>query len=425
MIVRSARPVDLEMPLSGFADFITPLEHFFVRTHVYAPAVTLADWRLRVEGAVSNPLALSMEELKRFPATELVGVLECAGNGRAFYEPPVAGIQWRHGAVGNGRWRGARLADVLKKAGVNPAATEVVFDGADVPLGTMPDFQRSVPLKKALDPATLLAWDMNGEALPTQHGFPLRAVIPGWAGDCWVKWITGIRVVNAEFDGFWMRSAYRYPERLAAPGAAVAPEATRAVTSLRIKSVIAAPENGAVVQVGKPLVISGTAWSGDTGPVAAVEISVDNGRAWKSTRLGGQSTRFGWRLWDFSWTPSSPGYQTVLARARDAAGNVQPMSQEWNPSGYLWNVVPRIALDVRDRVEPVPGSSSLAPSEPMPAEVRRVCGSCHEDDLIRQQRLTPAQWGRELDKMANWGAPVTSDNRASILEYLSRLGRVE
>src|SRR5262249_45685188 len=160
---------------------------------------------------------------------------------------PVAGLQWTTGAVGNGRWRGVRLADLLQRAEIRNGAVEVVFDGADVPIGTMADFQRSIPIKKALHPNTILAYDMNGETLPIKHGFPLRAVVPGWAGDSWTKWLTTIRVVTEEFSGFWMKNAYLYPKKPAAPGTVVAPEAMVPVTSLRVKSSIAFPENGARV----------------------------------------------------------------------------------------------------------------------------------------------------------------------------------
>src|SRR5262249_25034979 len=152
MISRSVRPEDLEMPLAGFGDYITPAEHFFVRSHVYVPQVSPTASRLAVDGHVASPLSLSLDELRRMPSVELVGVLECAGNGRAFYDPPVAGLQWQYGAVGNARWRGVRLADLLKQAAMKAGAVEIFFDGADVPLGTMADFRRSIPLKKALDP---------------------------------------------------------------------------------------------------------------------------------------------------------------------------------------------------------------------------------------------------------------------------------
>src|SRR6202167_1560804 len=172
MITLSPRPIDLEMPVDGFVDEITPVDHFFVRSHTYIPEVTERDWKLVIDGLVERPLSLTLSDLKRFPRSELVGVLECAGNGRSFYSPTVAGAQWHFGAVGNARWSGVRLRDVLKKAGLKPGATQLLLDGADVPLGRMPDFQRTLAVEKGLHEDTLLAWEMNGRPLTAQHGFP-------------------------------------------------------------------------------------------------------------------------------------------------------------------------------------------------------------------------------------------------------------
>lgn len=416
MIVRSSRPEDLEMPAAGFLDFITPIERFFVRSHVSAPRVDLAAWRLNVDGHISTPLKLTLDDLQKMSSVELIGVLECAGNGRSFYDPPVAGLQWTNGAVGNARWRGVRLADVLRRAGVRTGAVDVLFDGADVPIGTMADFQRSIPLKKALHPDTLLAYAMNGATLPVKHGFPLRAVVPGWAGDCWTKWVTSVRVLNEEATGFWMKNAYLYPKKAAAPGSVVPPEGMTPVTSLRVKSVIAYPENGARVESGKRIIVRGAAWGGEKGPVTAVDVSADRGRSWRPARLTGQSSAFGWRLWEYPWTPADDGAQTLLARARDAAGDVQPLVPEWNPSGYLWNAVARVDLNT-------PAVSAAAPPEAPapPAFFRETCVTCHEEDVIRQQRLTRAQWDRELNKMTGWGARVRPEDREALLEYLMRI----
>ena len=420
MLVRSVRPEDLEMPLSGFSDYITPIEHFFVRTHVYVPSVNVNGWRLKVEGEVATPLTLAMEDLKKLPTVELVSVVECAGNGRGFYEPPVPGLQWTNGGVGNGRWRGVRLAHVLKRAGIKNSAKEILFDGADVPLGTMPDFQRSIPVKKALDGNTLLAYEMNGETLPVKHGFPLRVVAPGWASDSWVKWLTSIRVLDSEHDGFWMKSAYRRPGKPVAPGTAVPPEQMQPVTSLRVKSVIAAPLDAAQVANGKLVTIRGVAWGGDAGPVTAVDVSLDGGRSWKPATLHeDQRTPFGWRQWEFRWTPPQEAYYTILARARDAAGNTQAFDQEWDPSGYGWNVVPRVGVDV---VRELSGTSQ--PARPsglntaQPAAFKNACLVCHDDDVIRQQRLTRAQWDLEINKMTGWGAKVEAEDRDGLLDYL-------
>ncbi len=417
LIVRSARPEDLEMPTAGFADFITPVERFFVRSHVTVPKVDLAQWRLEVQGHVSTPLTLTMNDVRRMPSYELIAVLECAGNGRAFYDPPVPGVQWRNGAAGNGRWRGVRLADILQRAGVKAGAVEVLFDGADVPIGRMEDFQRSIPIKKALDSNTLLVYEMNGETLPVKHGFPLRAVVPGWAGDSWAKWVTSVRVLNEEFSGFWMKSAYLYPKQPVAPGAVVAAEAMTPVQSLRVKSVIAFPENGARVERGKRLLVRGAAWSGDVSRIVAVDVSTDAGRAWRPTRLKGEASAFGWRLWEYEWAPPDAGRHTILARARDSRGDVQPLVAPWNPSGYLWNGIARVDLNTGENVSSPPAT----PSEPSaPRLLRETCETCHEQDLIRQQRLTRAQWDRELNKMIGWGARVNADDREILLDYLLR-----
>jgi DMSO/TMAO reductase YedYZ molybdopterin-dependent catalytic subunit len=421
MVIRSVRPEDLEMPLEGFSDFITPLDRFFVRTHVYTPRIDLSEWRLQVDGHVDTPLTMTLEDVRRMPAVELVSVLECAGNGRGFYEPSVPGLQWGHGAVGNGRWRGVRLADVLRRAGLRASAKEVLFNGADVGLSTMPDFQRSIPVTKALDSSTLLAYEMNGETLPVNHGFPLRAVVPGWAGDSWMKWVTSISVLNREHDGFWMARAYRHPGRPVPPGAAIPPEQMQPVTSLRVKSVIAAPFDGSQVLNGQPVVVRGAAWSSDAGPVTAVDVSVDGGRRWMAARLqSNQQTRFGWRLWDLTWTPSREAYYTIYARATDRAGNTQPFDQEWNPSGYSWNVIPRVGVNVVDR-RSAEGTRPpvIAPAISPPPAFKETCVTCHEDDVIRQQRLTRAQWEAEINKMVGWGAKVRDQDRTALLDYLA------
>jgi DMSO/TMAO reductase YedYZ molybdopterin-dependent catalytic subunit len=420
MFVRSKRPEDLEMPPAGFADFITPVDHFFVRTHVSVPNVDIASWQLQVDGNVANPLMLSMRALRSMPSAEIVAVLECAGNGRAFFDPPVAGIQWTHGAVGNGRWRGVRLADVLRRAGIKEGTVEILFDGADVPIGTMADFQRSIPLAKALHPDTLLAYDMNGQPLPVKHGFPLRVIVPGWAGDSWMKWVTSVRVLSEPSTGWWMKNAYLYPRQPVAPGSTVPPDAMTPITSLRVKSVISFPSSSTALPVGKPIVIRGAAWSGDAGNVKDVSVSIDRGRTWKPARLTSPVTRFGWRLWEFAWTPSSEGQHVLLARASDSKGSVQPIVAEWNPGGYLWNAVARADVSVGGVAQIAAPSEPARLNEPAPQILQR-CVVCHDDDVIRQQRLTRAQWNREVDKMINWGARVTPEDREPLIDYLLRL----
>src|SRR6266436_1904850 len=415
MIVRSARPEDFEMPLDGFNTWITPTERFFVRTHVYTPKVDPAHWQLRVEGEVAQPLTLSLADLREFPRAELVSVLECAGNGRAFFRPTVAGLQWEYGSVGNARWTGARLVDVLKKAGYQASAREVLFNGADVPIGTMPDFVRAIPLAKVIHPDTLLAFEMNGQPLTPSHGFPLRVVAPGWAGDNWVKWLTNIEVRDKEFDGFFMKTAYRYPVRPVAPGAAVDPADMTPVHSLRPKSVIVSPVDGQTLAPGA-VKIQGAAWAGEY-PISSVEVSADSGRNWRPAKLGPDKAKYGWRFWETEWSAGRTGSYVIMARATDESGETQPLVEEWNPSGYLWNVAQQVRVEVgavptQPRVEQTPELPSFPP------QVKGACIGCHGEDMIAGQKLTRTQWERELDKMTRWGATVKPEDRGAIIEFL-------
>ena len=413
MITISPRPTDLEMPVDGFMDAVTPVEHFFVRSHTLVPAVNERDWKLEIDGLVERRLTLTLADLKRFPRSELVSVLECAGNGRSFYTPPVAGAQWHFGSVGSARWSGVRLSDVLKKAGLKPGASQLLLDGADVPLGKMPDFQRTVPVEKALHEDTLLAWEMNGKPLTAAHGFPLRLIAPGWAGDSWVKWLQHIEVLDHEFDGFWMKTAYRHPKNPVAPGTAVDPKDMVPVTDLNVKSVIARPEDWTRPGL---VTVQGVAWS-NAAPVTRVEVSVDAGSSWKQATLTGKASKYGFRQWTWSWRAEA-GQHTLISRATNSAGQQQPLQEEWNPNGYLWNVAqPRSVLvaDVRPAVPPISQPAEQTP----PDSYKAACFACHDEHMMRQQHLTRAQWDREVTKMTGWGAEVKPEQRDSLLDYLS------
>ncbi len=414
MIVLSSRPEDLEMPLDGFKDWITPIDRFFVRCHTYTPErPNLSEWKLKVDGVVNQALSLSMDDLKKLPRVELVSVLECAGNGRSFYQPRLPGAQWRFGSVGNGKWAGVRFKDVLEKAGLKDSARDILFDGADVPLGKMEDFRRTIPVKKALDPDTLLAFEMNGKPLPIEHGYPLRLIVPGWAGDSWVKWLQHIEVLDHEFEGFWMKTAYRHPAAHVEPGTAVDAAKMVPVTDLNVKSVIATP--GAWAKPGT-VRISGTAWSNNS-PVTGVEVSVDAGNTWKPAKLGKDQSRYAWRLWELDWK-AGEGKYTLMARAKNAAGQVQPLSQEWNPSGYLWNVAQPIAVEVSSK-QPAKTLPDEHKGVPHPPGYQAACLTCHDEGMMVQQHITRTQWDRETDKMVRWGAPLKPEEREGILKYLS------
>jgi sulfite oxidase len=413
MIVRSAKPGDIEMPLAGFKEWITPVDRFFVRAHTYLPErANPAEWKLKLDGVVNQPLELTLDDIKKLPRVELVGVLECAGNGRSFYKPRVAGTQWAFGSVGNARWVGARFRDVLARAGLKNSAQEILLDGADLPLAAMPKFQRTLPVAKALDPDTLLAYEMNGQPLTIEHGFPVRLIAPGWAGDSWVKWLQHIEALDHEFDGFWMKTAYRHPAHPVEPGSTVAPADMIPVTDLNVKSVIATPDRTA-----KPgrVRISGAAWS-NRSPVARVDVSVDGGQSWKPAKLGVNQRPYAWRLWELDWD-ASEGKHTLIARASNMAGQTQPLTEEWNPNGYLWNVAQPVEIEVSNHAPAA--ATAEAAGLPRPAGYQAACMACHDEGMMVQQRLTRPQWEREVNKMTGWGAQIKPEDREGILQYLS------
>jgi DMSO/TMAO reductase YedYZ molybdopterin-dependent catalytic subunit len=345
LIVRSLRPEDLETPVELFTTWLTPADLFYVRHHLYAPDLKAEEWRLKVDGEVSSPLTLTLDDLKKMPKISVTVTLECAGNGRAFMEPPVAGIQWEKGAVGTARWSGVRLADVLKKAGVRPTGKFVFFNGGDKSIGKTPDFIRQVPLDKAMHPDTVLAYEMNGEPLPKLHGFPLRVVVPGWEGAYAVKWLEHIAVSDRENDGFFVKTAYRYPTKRVAPGAAVDPKDMAPLTGLVVKSILSAPVDNSTVKVGSAVRVMGWAWAGESN-ITRVDISLDNGTTWIPARLGRDQARYAWRQFEYEWKASEVGSFLVMSRATDDKGRVQPVAAQWNPSGYLWNVIDRVRVNV-------------------------------------------------------------------------------
>ncbi len=346
LLVRSLRPPDYESPVALLDSWLTPIDHFYVRSHLpVPPGLDASTWTLTIDGEVNTSLTLGVEELRKMPATTIAVTLECAGNGRAFFEPPVAGIQWSKGAVGTARWTGVRMGDLLKRAGVRTSGRFVVMNGADRPVGTMPDFVRQLPIEKALHPDTLIAYDMNGQALPPIHGFPLRAIVPGWEGAYAVKWLTSLRLVDRESDSFWVTTAYRYPTKRVAPGAAVDPKDMAPLTGLVVKSLITRPLDGTTLAPGK-VEVAGFAWAGET-DIARVDISSDHGATWQPARLVGEQAKYTWRRFEASFEAAKAESYLIMSRATDANGRSQPISPPWNPSGYLWNAPDSVRIEVR------------------------------------------------------------------------------
>lgn len=346
MIVRSQRFLDLEMPPEYFNSWITPVPHFFVRNHMHEPSTLDAgEWRLSIGGEVETPLKLSLADLRKMEPHGVINTLECAGNGRALQQPHVPGIQWQKGAVGTARFSGPRLRDLLQRAGVKATGKHVMFRGLDEVPGRVPPFIRSIPLEKASDADTLVALRMNGAELAKHHGFPARALVPGWIGAASCKWLSEITVLEKEFDGNFMKPAYRRPNHPLKPGEAVNPDDARPLTSLNVKSVIASPADGSIARLHL-VKIHGAAWAGEA-DIVKVEVSTDAGTSWTPAKLEQDQAKYAWRLWSLSWKAPRAGDYTILSRATDSLGRTQPLTAEWNPSGYMYNAIDRVKINVQ------------------------------------------------------------------------------
>lgn len=347
LIVRAHEPRNLEFPLAALRDSIVPNEQFFVRSHFAVPEVNVKEWRLKVEGAVEKPLELTYEDLTKLPARKLTATLECAGNGRVHITPPVPGVQWGQGAVGNAEWTGVPLAALLTKAGLKDAAAEVLLEGTDKgQINTDPKspgpihFARSLPLEKAKKDEVLLAYRMNGEPLPASHGYPLRAVVGGWYGMASVKWLARIVVTDRPFQGFFQSLDYSYFERREGQ------PTLKPVTAIQPKAVLARPGLQDVIPAGKPYRVFGAAWAGEHA-VDKVEVSVDGGKTWAKAKLLGESKPVQWVLWEYEWEKPAAGQASLVARATDDQGRTQPPTRDPDRRNYMINHLVPTAVTVR------------------------------------------------------------------------------
>jgi DMSO/TMAO reductase YedYZ molybdopterin-dependent catalytic subunit len=330
LITRQKNPDNLEFPFASLERFLTPNEQFYVRTHFHVPELDAKTWRMKISGAVENPLEIDYDELRKMPSHTLTAILECSGNSRVFLKPPQSGIQWELGGVSNAEWTGVRLADVLQRAGVKKDAVEVILEGADkgalkppspASPGVIP-FARSLTLKKAQRPEVLLAYKMNGKALPAAHGAPVRAVVAGWYGMASVKWLTGIIVTERPFHGYFQTFMYTRWDRGESVPALVP------VREMQVKSEIARPVSREVVPAKSTYPVFGAAWSGES-QVTKVEISTDGGKSWNEAKLLDRPVPYTWRRWAYRWeTPEKTGRCVLMARATDASGQVQPMQRD-------------------------------------------------------------------------------------------------
>jgi DMSO/TMAO reductase YedYZ molybdopterin-dependent catalytic subunit len=345
-IVRGEDPLNLEMPFEKLGGFITPTKLFYVRTHFPIPKIDKQTWRLRVEGEVEKSFEISYDELVKMDSRKIPATLECAGNNRNFLEPKVKGVQWGLGAVSTAEWTGVVLSILLDRAIVRPSAHEVILEGAD---GGKPDdpkspagelkFAWSIPLEKAS--SVLLAYKMNDVDLPPEHGFPVRAIVPGWYGMASIKWLQRVIVTDQPFNGYFQTLDYAYWKRRG-------DIAVRApLSEMQIKAEIARPAEGEIVPANSNVRVHGAAWTSGC-EIAKVELSTDGGSTWSEATLIGESRLNAWRLWQFDWkAPAQPGKAKLIARATDSRGRTQPSEHDRDRGTYMINHLLPITVEVR------------------------------------------------------------------------------
>lgn len=349
LITRQRSPDNLEFPFATLKEWVTPTPRFFVRSHFNLPQIKADEWTLRVEGHVEQPFSLGLKELLQLPAVTQTVLLECAGNGRVYLQPLQAGLRWEQGGVSNAEWTGTPLAALLDRARVKSGAVEVILEGQDrgrigppnpPSAGEIP-FARSLPIAKATDPHTLLAWQMNGEPLTPAHGFPARAIVPGWYGMASIKWLKRIVVTDRPYDGYFQTFNYTIWTRPENGLATLTP-----VTEIDVKSQIARPVAYEQIAAGKPCRIFGAAWAGEP-EIKSVDVSTDGGQTWSAATLEERSQPYAWRFFHFEWANPARDEHTLMCRATDARGRVQPLQRDEDRRDAMVTHVQAIPVTVR------------------------------------------------------------------------------
>jgi DMSO/TMAO reductase YedYZ molybdopterin-dependent catalytic subunit len=344
LILQRTRPPLLETPMEVFDKSVfTPNDQFYVRWH-WANIPTEIDinvFRLAVHGHVNQTLSLSLDELLALPRMELVAINQCSGNSRGYFQPRVSGAQWSNGAMGNARWSGVSLKTVLDRARVKVGAVQVRFQGMDeAVLPEAPKLMKSLAIDHARDGEVMLAYSMNDEQLPLLNGFPLRLIVPGWYSTYWVKMLGDIEVLDQPDTNYWMKTAYTIPDT---PHASVRPGETGfksvPINKMVPRSFITNIKAGAKLEAGAPTLVRGIAFGGDTG-VARVDFSGDGGKSWQQAQLGKDEGKYSFRQWQLLFTPAA-GAHVLMVRCTSSSGETQPDTPNWNPSGFMRNVIER------------------------------------------------------------------------------------
>ena len=411
LIERNARPLLAEGSIEALVPWETPIEGFFIRSHHNVmPAAIDDSWQISMTGLLAKPKKLTLRELKHRKAVSFHAVLECSGNGRGLFTPQVSGIQWKRGAVGNAEWTGVPLSDLFKDLGVKPDAVYVTFEGFDEPvMKSDAKFVRSIPVKLLLDAGAILAWNMNREPLPLAHGGPVRLVIPGVYGQNWVKWVNKMTFATEPDQRNYAKKAYRMPEKALKPGEVWDPvKQGKPIEYLKVQTLFTSHPSGAKIQPGK-ITLGGKAFTG-RGHVEKVEISVDGGKTWQLTKLTPIKDH-AWQEFSFETVVEEGKSYEVLARGTDSQGETQPMTQEWNPKGYLYSAVEHLTFS---------GDSAGAVLAEGQTLANTHCQTCHSIGMAEGQRLTKPDWIKTVKKMADYGLILPEPDTDKIAGFFAQ-----
>jgi sulfite dehydrogenase (cytochrome) subunit A len=412
LILLTDRPPNLETPLKYFLQDFTPNDVFFVRWHLSnIPSKINADtFLLRIGGNVKRELALSLNDLKtKFKSYSINALCLCAGNARSCFNPRVAGAQWVNGGMGNAKWTGVKLKDIIEMAEAKPDSKFISFNGMDAPpLPSVPDFVKSLDLNHAIDGEVMIAYEMNNEPLPLLNGYPLKLVVPGWYATYWVGMLNEIKIYSDTFKGFWMDKAYLVPKGISNGNEkpdSLAKELVP-INKIAIRSIFVSPEPDSILIQGKSYEIQGLAFDGGDG-ISKVEISLDSGKTWMATKLDSPLGKYSWRRWRFNFIPGSNPVYNFFVKATNSKGETQPWHQ-WNRSGYMKNEIESLTLHV------IPKNSNAD-------LIAANCVACHSLRYIEMQPDLPrAGWEKIVKKMVKtFGTPI-SDTLvvAQIIDYL-------
>lgn len=350
MTVHNTRPVNGEFAPHLLSDDVTPTERHFVRNNGLVPKAATdknaQGWKLKIEGEVNQPVTLTLDELRKMPSVTMPLLIECGGNGRANFDPNVRGNPWDRGAIGCSEWTGVRMRDVLERAGLKSSAVYTAHYGADPAIGNAEPFSRGVPIDKAMEEHTIIAYQMNGKDLAPLNGFPLRIVVPGWIGSASQKWLTRIWIRDQVHDSEKMSGySYRVPAYPVIPGSRPPEKDMVIATAWIVKSMITNPAPKTKLQPGGTVKVRGHAWAGEN-KIDHVVISTDYGRSWEKTTLKQPPNKYAWYAFEAETGFPKKGYYEIWARAFDEHGTAQPFQQPWNPKGYLGNVIHRVPVHV-------------------------------------------------------------------------------